>query len=262
MSDTRNLKNLFDNSRDEGVLSTSSHAILTLPDLGARIQQGLGVSVDDIPASEAFLLTLLVDDSASISAAKNDGLVIDGYNAVRTALSESKQNGGIVMHTRYLNGTVLSPYIPIAQAPVMTPANYKANGGTPLYDESVAILGTVLAKAQEFADAGVPSRSVTVIITDGADCGSHRHAAKHVKAIVEDMRRGESHIVAGVGLSDGSTDFRRVFREMGIEDRWILTPGSSKSEIRAAFHVISQTAVRSSQGRGQFATAAAGGFGG
>ena len=99
------------------------------------------------------------------------------------------------------------------------------------------------------------------IITDGADCGSVQHKARDVASIVADMMKSENHIVAGVGLNDGHTDFRKVFRSMGIEDRWILTPGTSKSDIRAAFRVISQTAVRTSQGRGQFSRAAAGGFG-
>lgn len=261
MSEKRNLKNLFDNSRDDGSISVDAHDILTLPDLGAKIQQGLGVSVDDVPASEVFLLTLLVDDSASIHSGNNEQLLRDGYNAILGALKQSKQESGILIHTRYLNGFVLSPYTPVSQAVNLDASNFRANGGTPLYDESVAILGTVLAKTQEFADAGVPSRSVTVIITDGADCGSHRHDARAVKAIVKDMLRQESHIVAAVGLDDGSTDFKRVFRDMGIEDRWILTPGTSQSDIRAAFRVISQTAVRASQARGQFSRAVAGGFG-
>ncbi|HEY8130853.1 MAG TPA: hypothetical protein VII12_03100 [Thermoanaerobaculia bacterium] len=256
-----NLKNLFESSRDEGSLSADSLNILTLPDLGAKIQQGLGVAVDDVPASEVFLLTLLVDDSGSIRGAKNEALVIDGYNSILTALKESKQESGILIHTRYLNGIVLSPYTPIAQAQPLDASNYQATGSTPLYDESVTILGTVIAKTQEFADAGVPARSVTVIITDGADCGSYRHKARDVMAIVDDMLKSENHIVAGVGLSDGHTNFRKVFSNMGIEDRWILTPGTSKGDIRAAFRVISQTAVRTSQGRGQFSRAAAGGFG-
>lgn len=254
------LRNLFESSRDDGNLSDTSVNILTLPDLGAKIQQGLGIAVDDIPASEVFLLTLLVDDSSSIHAAGNEGLVRDGYNSILAALKESKQESGILIHTRYLNGTVLCPFTLIAQAAALNSSTYQAVGNTPLYDESVAILGTVLAKTQEFADAGVPARSVTVIITDGADCGSRRYKARDAKSIVDDMLASESHIVAGVGLSDGHTDFRRVFRSMGIEDRWILTPGTSKSDIRATFRVISQTAVRTSQGRGQFSRAAAGGF--
>ena len=255
------LKNLFQSSRDDGNLSEDSLQILTLPDLGAKIQQGLGIAVDNVPASEVFLLTLLVDDSGSIRLAGNEQLVRDGYNAILTALKDSKQESGILVHTRYLNGLVLTPYTPIAQAVALDATNYAGTGTTPLYDESVAIVGTVIAKTQEFADAGVPARSVTVIITDGADCGSVQHKARDVASIVADMMKSENHIVAGVGLNDGHTDFRKVFRSMGIEDRWILTPGTSKSDIRAAFRVISQTAVRTSQGRGQFSRAAAGGFG-
>ena len=253
--------NLLDSSRGDGLLSDQSHGILSLPDLGAKIQQGLGIPVDDIPASEVFLLTMLVDDSASIRSAGNESLVIDGYNTIHAALIESKQESGILIHTRYLNGHVLCPYTPIAQAARLDAQNYQATGNTPLYDESVAILGTVIAKTQELSDAGVPARTVTVIVTDGADCGSQRHQSRDVRAVVADLLKAENHIVAAVGLSDGSTDFRRVFRDMGIEDRWILTPGSTKSEIRAAFRVISQTAVRASQARGRFSRAAAGGFG-
>ncbi|MBK7077019.1 MAG: hypothetical protein IPH44_32490, partial [Myxococcales bacterium] len=65
----------------------------------------------------------------------------------------------------------------------------------------------------------------------------------------------ENHVVAAMGISDGTTDFKRVFREMGIADRWILTPGNTTSEIRKAFQVFSQSAAAVSAG------AWAGGFG-
>jgi hypothetical protein len=38
---------------------------------------------------------------------------------------------------------------------------------------------------------------------------------------------------------------------MGIPDRWVLTPGNSAGEIRRAFQVFSQSAVRASQGAAQ-----------
>jgi len=62
------------------------------------------------------------------------------------------------------------------------------------------------------------------------------------------MLAQENHIVAAMGISDGTTDFREVFRKMGIADRWILTPGNSASEIRRAFSVFSQSAVRAAAG--------------
>ena len=72
--------------------------------------------------------------------------------------------------------------------------------------------------------------------------------AADVAAIVADMLAQENHIVAAMGISDGTTDFKKVFRSMGISDRWILTPGNSASEIRRAFQVFSRSAVRATQG--------------
>jgi len=139
--------------------------------------------------------------------------------------------------------------------------NYDPGLSTPLYDQTVVLLGTVLAKAQEFADNGVPVRTVTLIITDGADEHSRRATAQTVATLVQDMRQAETHIVAAMGIDDGSTDFRRVFREMGIEDQWILTPGNDVSQIRRAFQLFSQSAVRASQSAAHFGQAVLGGFG-
>jgi hypothetical protein len=127
----------------------------------------------------------------------------------------------------------------------MTPTNYSPN----LARRSAIrprSLGTVIAKAQELAQADRGAHR-TLIITDGGDYNDALQA-RDVKAIVDDMLAQENHIVAAMGISDGTTDFKAVFRAMGIPDRWILTPGNSASEIRRAFAVFSQSAVRASQG--------------
>ena len=235
-------------------------ATLSVPDLGAQIQAGLGVCPDDVPASEVLLVTMMPDDSGSM--ASNAQLVRDGHNGVLEALDASRQKDSILVHTRFLNGLVLFPYRPLSQAVRLDTRNYQPDQGTPLYDQTMVVLGTVLAKTQEFTDAGVQVRTVTLLVTDGADMHSTRFRAHDVAALVADLRRSESHVVAGLGLYDGSTDFRRVFQDMGIEDRWILTPGASAQEIRRAFAVVSQSAVRASQGGGGFAQASAGGFSG
>jgi hypothetical protein len=253
------VNNLFVSAHAEGVLSPSSLQALTAVDLGAQIQAGLGVSVDDVHASEVMLLTIMPDDSGSIRMAGNEQAVRDGHNLVLDALAGCKQKDGILAHTRYLNGAVLFPYRPIDRAERMSIANYAATQGTPLYDQAVVLLGGVLAKAREFEDSGVVARSVTLIITDGSDQHSSRARAKDVAALVADLTRAETHIVAAMGISDGSTDFRKVFREMGIDDRWILTPSNDPTDIRKAFQVFSQSAIRASQAA-TFSRSALGGF--
>ena len=260
-SSSNHVNTLFRAAESEGTLSADGARVLALADLGAQIQAGLGVAVDDVRASEVVLLTMMPDDSGSIRYSGNEKVMRDGHNLVLDALSSAKQKDSILAHTRYLNGHVLFPYCPVTQAIRMDKTNYEATLGTPLYDQAVVLLGTVIAKAQDFAMNGVPVRTVTLILTDGADAGSTWAKAKDVRALVEDMRRAENHIVAGMGIDDGSTPFRDVFRDMGIEDRWILTAKSGAADIRKAFVLFSQSAVRASQGGGGFFQAAAGGFG-
>ncbi len=255
--DAKKLKALFDDAHQRGTLSAASKLTLDVADLGAQIQAALGVDVDDVGASEVVLVTMMPDDSGSIAAAGNTAAVRDGHNLVLDALAASRQAGDVLVHTRYLNGHVLTPYCSLDQAVRMDASNYNPNLGTPLHDQAVVLLGTVLAKAQAFAQVGVAVRTITLLITDGGDCSSKTHRAADVRALVEDLVQREQHIVAALGLHDGSTDFRQVFRAMGIPDRWILTPGGSAGEIRRAFQVFSRSA--SALGGGA-APASLGGF--
>lgn len=244
---TPNIQQLFQSAQNEGLLSTSALHSLTVNDIGAQIQAGLGIAVDDVPATEVVLVTIMPDDSSSIDYNHNAQAVRGGHNSVIDVLMDSQQGSAILIHNRYLNGTVLYPYCPVKDALRMDQKNYQPNKGTPLYDQTVILLGTVLAKAQEFANYGIPVRTVTLIITDGADCHSTKHRPQEVAEIVKGMIAHENHIVAGMGIDDGSTNFRQVFQEMGILDRWILTPSNSETEISKAFQVFSRSAVRMSQ---------------
>lgn len=253
---------LFASARRDGTLSPGAMNALDaidIIDMGAHIQAGLGVAVDDVESSEVVLVTMMPDDSGSIRFAGNADAVRSGHNLVLDALFASKQRDDIFVHTRYLNGHVLYPYTDVAGAERMDQHNYDPCQGTPLYDQTVVLLATVLAKAQEFSDNGVPVRTVTLLISDGADAHSTRANASHVAALARDMLAAENHVIAAMGIDDGRTDFRAVFRDMGVPQEWILTPGNSSSEVRKAFQVFSQSAVQISQS-GAFASPRMGGF--
>lgn len=250
---------------DDGVLGQASLQALNLPSIKTEITLGIGGDIDDVEASEVILVTMLIDDSGSIRFAGNADAVRMGHNSLLQVLRDAKQKDGILVHTRYLNGKLLYPYLDLSSAEEMTNKNYDPCGGTPLYDQTAIILGTVLAKAQDFENNGVPCRTITILLTDGADVHSKHQTESSVKSIVDDMLRAETHIVAAMGIEDGSThsrsfDFRQVFKNMGILDEWILTPKSDPSEIRKAFELVSQSALRASQSMKAFSSTAAGGF--
>lgn len=255
-------KQLINEAQEDGLISPESGQILNISDLGAQIQDALGIDVDDVQTEEVVLVTVMPDDSGSICHAGNEQVVIDGHNVVIEALMESKQDDNVLFHTRYLNGTVLNPFCFLKTAEKMNNSNYSADKGTPLYDNTIFLLAAILAKTQDFmSNNSVPTRTVTLIVTDGGDMHSRQHTADNVKTVVQDMLKQENHIIAAMGIDDGSTDFREVFKNMGIQDRWILTPKNDKSEIRQAFQVFSQSAIQASQGAASFSKTAIGGFG-
>jgi len=261
-SQTPDVGSLFQGAFNEGMLSRQSLQALTVVDLGAQIQAALGTPALDVESSEVVLVTVMPDDSGSIRFAGNSQVVRDGHNLVIDSLIGSKQMGAVLMHTRYLNGSVLFPYSSLDQAVRMDSNNYDPMLGTPLYDQTVVLLGTVIAKGQEFSNNGVPVRTVTLIVTDGHDEHSVQHTFQSIAPLIQDMLMTEQHIIAFMGIDDGGrTDFRKIAKEMGVPDQWILTPGNTPSEVRKAFHVFSQSAVRASQGAASFSKTALGGFG-
>lgn len=256
-----NIGALFNQAHDNGELSNAALQALSIDaDIGAQIQAGLGIAPDDVPSSEVILVSIMPDDSGSIQQFGNAELVRQGHNIVLDALKKAKHKDGVLVHCRYLNGFVLYPYVLLDQAVEMDRSNYDPNMGTPLYDQTAVLLGTVLAKTLEFEQSGVPVRTVSLIISDGADAGSTRQSPKSVRGIVEDMLRKENHIIAAMGIDDGYTDFRAVFGQMGIQNQWILTTKNTDREIRKAFQLFSQSAIRASAGAAGFRQSLAGGF--
>ena len=114
--DDKKVKKLLDDAHDQGALSAKSLKTLDVVDVGQQIQAGLGVTIDDIGASEVVLVTMMPDDSQSIAHAGNTDAVRDGHNFVLQALGGSKQAGEVLAHTRYLNGFVLTPYTALEHA--------------------------------------------------------------------------------------------------------------------------------------------------
>jgi hypothetical protein len=246
MSNIANIQNLLNSAQDDGIITTSSAQALNLniKDIGTAIVAGMGIDVGQVQTSAVTLVSVLMDDSGSVAGFAN--LMVEGYNNAIDAQQESKQKDSIVWHSRALSGQVYTPYVDLINVPRLALGVFDPSlGHTPLYDQTLVLLGTVIAKAQEFADEGISCRSITLIVTDGEDNSSRRAGAKDVATVVQDMIRQERHIVTGMGV--GSSKFQQVFRNMGLQDQWILTTKSTKHEMRQAWNIWSQSAVSVSQ---------------
>jgi len=251
---------LLETTERAGVLSEASMQALRKVD--AR-KFSLGSPVNQYQADYVLLVGTLIDDSGSLNIAvekdpkterlvsrpasfddpkSNAEAVRIGHNAVIQALLESETPSAIWFHTRYLNGDQLNPWSPLAGLTRMNRHNYRPERGTPLYDETVVMLGSTIAKLQEFRNNWVEVRTATLIVTDGDDTESRLQTPSSVKSVVTDMYKMGIHIIAAMGIDDGKTDFRKVFIEMGIKESLILTPGSTPEEIRKAFGLFGKMA--------------------
>ena len=248
----------------EGTFNQSSLNILVNNNLQATITNALGVDPNTIPSSEVVLVAELLDDSGSMSHLVDEA--VRGCNLIDEALIASKQSAGILRYTRFLNGGQVHPFIELEHAPKMDSSTYVIQGCTPLYHEILTTLGIVGAKVTSFSLVGVPARCVTVVVTDGADYDpsvsgqATRKLKDDCKTVIEDLLAQENHIVIAVGINDGSTDFKKVFMEIGVPEKWILTPSNTEAEVRKAFQVVSRSTVRASQTAGSFSQTALAGF--
>jgi hypothetical protein len=216
----------------------SVDSLLAVEGAADEITRGLG---DSSGGESVFLVTILADDSQSIFRSNNAALVAEGHNTIVDELkqiSSGETANDTLLLTRYINGKLLNPCTTLERAALMNLQTYREGGTTPLYDQSVITLGTVIAKTAQLTARGIKVRTFTLVITDGADEYSRSASAQSVAWLVGDMLLTGSHIVAAMGVSDGVTNFRGVFQEMGIKPGWILTPANSRDKLREAFREI------------------------
>ncbi|MBI4863884.1 MAG: VWA domain-containing protein [Candidatus Riflebacteria bacterium] len=250
MNSSGNLINLFSNAVDQGVISPQTSSLLT-GHLGQVVIAGAaGTALDSIVASDVTLITVLIDASSSIADRNLAQAVRDGHNVLVDALGQSKQSDSVLMALWKFSGDqeVLHSYVPIGGATKLSRFNYRPAGATALYDTWCDALASNVAYAQQLRDSGTPCRSIVVMITDGEDVCSRRTAQDCAK-ISRDLLASEQFVLAFVGVGQ-EADFRAVARRMGIPDGCVLVcKDASTQGLRQVFQMVSQSAIRASQGK-------------
>ncbi len=259
MKDDDDVTGLLAGAVAHGVLSAQSSSLIT-GNLGKVVIAGAaGKALEDIVASDVTLITVLIDASSSIQDRGLEQAVRDGQNHLIDAFGGSKQKDAILMAlwTFSTELDVLHSYLPVADAVRLDPRNYKARGSTRLYDTWCDALAANVAYAQRLRDGGTPCRSVVVVITDGEDVGSSRTSG-NCFSLSKDLLASEQFVLAFVGVGK-DVDFHGVAKAMGVPDGCVLVQrDATASSLRAAFQLVSQSAIRASQGK--IAPGAAAGF--
>ena len=238
------IASLLTNAAESGDITTKTANLLTNAATLREIKKGDGVSTDTYPHSAVRIITILLDDSTSIRDNGNTPHLIDGHNQIIQALrgASKKQQLETIVSCRTLNNGPVYEYKHLADVPKLTTATFAPGGPTPLFDQSIVTVGSVIAKVQEFENAGIAARTWTLIVSDGGDYGSRRKA-NDVATVVAELN-SEQHLIMAMGVSDGSTDFNKVFLAMGVKQSNIhVVNGSDPAALRRMFNQASQSAA-------------------
>ena len=259
MQDDDDVTGLLAGAVTDGVLSAQSSSLIT-GHLGKVVIAGAaGKALEDIVASDVTLITVLIDASSSIADRRLEQAVRDGQNHLIDAFAGAKQKDAILMALWTFSSDldVLHSYLPVSDAVRLDSRNYHGRGSTRLYDTWCDALAANVAYAQRLRDGGTPCRSVVVVITDGEDTGSKRTAG-NCAGLSRDLLASEQFVLAFVGVGNDA-DFHAVAKAMGVPDGCVLVQrDANASNLRKAFQLVSQSAIRASQGR--IAPGAAAGF--
>lgn len=233
-------------------MSTTSSGLQSLltGNLGAVVIAGAaGKDAEDIVASDVTLVTLLVDASSSIHDQGLEDAVRAGQNLLIDALSDTRERDSVLMALWTFNSdvNVVHSYVGLDDVTRLDKNSYAALGATRLYDTWCDALTANVSYAEQLRSSGTPCKSVVVIVTDGADYGSKRRATDCAR-ISRIVLASEQFTLAFVGVGGG--DFHAIARSMGIPDGCIAVQAqATPSAVRQVFRMVSQSAIRASQGR-------------
>ncbi len=246
------LSQLMASAATKGVISPATSGLVT-GNLGSLVLAGAaGKDLEDIEASDVTLVTVLIDASSSIADRGLEQGVRDGQNALLEAFGHAKERDSILLAlwTFSSDMDVLHSYVPVDEATRLDLTNYRAAGATKLYDTYCDALAANVAYAQRLRDGGTPTRSVVVVITDGEDVGSSKTAG-HCSKISKELLASELFTRAFVGVGK-DVDFEKVAKAMGFPPGCILVQkDATPSGLRKTFQMVSQSAIRASQGKVQ-----------
>ncbi len=250
-SQSINIEDLLAGAASDAGINATVTAKLVDASTVKTVRKGDGVTPETYKHSSVDIITVLVDDSGSIfnkepgdpvDKVSNDQLVREGVNAIIDALLATKKKGQIIISIRTINGVLICPYVYLEEVPRLDTKNFRDGGVTPFFDETLVTLASVIAKAKSFDDAALGVRTWTLLLTDGDDRHSRKSTALDVAEVMKALDN-ETHTVMGFGVSDGKTDFKAVFRSMGIKEDNILVSANNPSAIRAKFRQASQSAT-------------------
>jgi hypothetical protein len=216
---------------------------------GPAMVGAVGVPLAALATNEVTLAMNIIDMSGSMAPMADD--LIAAYNdSYLEAMRGSASAEDILVSTVLFDSQIslLHGYLPLRDAPALTPSTYRPGGTTALFDAVAGGMTNMVLYAQQLRQSGVMVRCVLIVYSDGDDNAS-RQTASAVRRASGELLKHEIYTLAYVGFqrgSDDATHLRRLADAIGFP--LALLGDLSPDELRRIFHMASMSTVRVSRG--------------
>jgi hypothetical protein len=245
----QDVQDLFDSSPMGD--DAKSVAIANLNTSAMALAACQGADPFELGASEATIVVYVVDQSGSMYDVADEVLasLIESVESMK----ESKPAAALTLTQINFNyqAEVVFANRPVEEIKAADIAYY-ADGMTALYDATLGALTGSLAYEEQLLQAGLSTKGIVVVFSDGADNYSHPDALNGVRLLATELQSRENWVLAFVGFQTlESVNYEAIARNMGFpivlvidldEDEY-----SRRHQIRQAFRLASKSVIRQSQ---------------
>lgn len=125
-----------------------------------------------------------------------------------------------------------------------------------MYDAVLDALTGALAYEESLLTAGMSTRVIVVVFSDGADNSSTRGNPSKISKLTEDLKKRENWVLAFVGFdtyeTGRGTDYKAIARGIGFDALLQIDLKNSdvykrRHAIRQTFRLVSKSVIRKSQ---------------
>jgi len=214
-------------AQSAGVVSRSRRQELELSSQPVNVGD-LGIDPDLIETDRATLATFFLDDSGSLELW--EGQLIESYNRGVSVIADAPSRNEILVGTMALSGRIIRPYEKRKQARKLNSEVYRAwFGSTPLHRQTIQLCRLITEKQGQLASKGIPTRTMTLIMTDGRDTDDNRYL-EGARAAIRQLQSGYKSKVYGICFGEVA---RAALLQMGIPSELVLPAGDEKQLLQA-----------------------------
>jgi hypothetical protein len=199
----------------------------------------LGIDPDQITTDQVNIATVLLDNSGSMESWESR--VLSSYASALNTMKEAESRHNILVGALGLCGNILYRYKLVKDAQPLTKRSYWGPDGpldhTPLHRQIVKLCRLVKEKQGQLLEAGIPARTITLLMTDAGDSDkSHELKAAAQKAIGQLLNGSKKNRVYGIAFG---SEAKGALYELGIPRETLFEAGNEK-DLLDAFIQFSQ----------------------